>query len=135
MMTRAELITTLISGVGVVSMTVMATLYWAGEAGRSTSNNIVVGAISERQLYELSDAFFTCRDQIGQAVPYKVRNINVDSHSSRYQQDKNAHFVVIDLEVVEKPGSFYSKSNYDAKIYCQVSAASNEVTSFRMTRG
>ena len=135
MMTRAELLTTLVSGVGVVSMTVMSTLYWAGECGRSSVNTEVVGALSERQLYELSDAFFTCRDQIGQAVPYKVRNINVDSHSSRYQQKNNSHFVVMDLEVIEKPGSFYSKSNYDAKIYCQVSAASNEVTSFRMTRG
>ena len=134
MFTKAEIITSLVSGAGVVGMSVMATTFWATGSSQSSVNQASSDSES-RQLYELSDAFFTCRDQVAKAVPYKVRNVNIDSHSSRYQADKNTNMVFMDLEVVEKPRSFYSKSNYEAKILCQVSAANNEVTSFRITRG
>lgn len=134
MFTKAEVITSLVSGVGVVGVSVMATTFLAGGGGSGSDSRQTISDTSTRHLYELSDAFFTCRDQLTKMIPYKVRNVSVDSHSSRYQGDDNTNMVFMDLEVVEKPGSFYSKSNYDARVLCQVSAANNEVTNFKVTR-
>lgn len=135
MFTKAEIITSLVSGAGVVGVSVMATTFLAGGGGAGNLATVAEARGESRHLYELSDAFFTCRDQAAKAVPYKVRNVNIDSHSSRYQADSNTNMVFMSLEVIEKPGSFYSKSNYEATILCQVSAANNEVTRFRITRG
>ena len=134
MLTGKEIVAASGAAVGVVVLSVAATLQLSGGAG--TGGQVLEGeADSNRYAYQMSDAIFSCRDQIGQSIPYKVRNINVDSHSSRYEVDENTHLVFMELEVLEKPGSFYSKYSYDAHIVCSVSAANNEVTNFKVIRG
>jgi hypothetical protein len=133
MLTQAEWLTSIISSAVVVTLTVTltTTMYLPDSASFNTANSLS-GESNFR--YELSDAYFTCRDQINKAIPYKVRNINIDSHSSRHEENNNSHLVYIDLEITDRTGSFYSKYTYDAKILCRVSAASNEVTEFKVSR-
>lgn len=132
MLTQAEWLTSIISASVVVTATVATTIYLSDATSLNTAKSDSEGSNIR---YELSDAFFTCRDQISKSIPYKVRNINIDSHSSRYEKQHNSHLVFIELEATERPGSFYSKYTYDAKILCRVSAANNEVTEFKVSRG
>ncbi len=130
MLSSAEIITVAISSVVVTGASIVGTVYLAGDEVERGSH----GSASQAVRYELSDAFFTCRDQIAKAIPYRVRNVSVDSRSSRYDEQQNNNIVFIDAEVVERPGSFHSKSNYQAKITCSVAAASNEVVGFNVRK-
>ena len=134
MLSVTEAVTALAAAGTVVAAGVTATLYFAGAGGQGLLNGADLPPDPGRYMYEISDAVFSCRDQVSKSIPYKVRNMNVDSHSSRYDDRQNSHVVFIDLEVVERPGSFYSKYSYSAKVMCNVSAASNEVTSFKLRR-
>lgn len=134
MLSVTEIATALAASGTVVATGVAATLYFTGEGGAGLLSGAEVPLDPGRYAYEMSDAVFSCRDQVSKSIPYKVRNVNVDSHSSRYDDGQNSHVVFIDLEVVERPGSFYSKYSYGAKVMCNVSAASNEVTSFKLRR-
>lgn len=135
MLTKAEWLTAAVSAAGVVSMTVMATIFWSNGGTAPTMTVAGESPQTGRQLFEMSDAYFTCRDQISRVVPYRVRNINIDSHSSRYQESENSNFVVIELEVADESGGAFAKTSYDARVLCQVSAANNEIRRFRLTRG
>lgn len=130
MLSSAEILTVAISGVMFTGASVVGTVYFAAGDGDLPAYETSSGAVR----YELGDAFFTCRDQIAKAIPYRVRNVSVDSRSSRYDEERNNNIVFIDAEVVERPGSFHSKSNYQAKITCSVAAASNEVVGFNVRK-
>jgi len=130
MLSSVEVLTVAISGAAVVGASVVGTVYVTGESRNSHAERpALVGAA-----YDLSDAFFTCRDQVSKAVPYRVRNLSVDSRSSRFDEVANNHVVFMDMEVIERPGSFHSKHNYSAKVTCNVAAASNEVVGFNVRR-
>ena len=137
MVKASELITVLGVGTSVVALTIGATLYLSGETGNSiqqlSSSDSPFGEGSHR--FDIGDAFFPCRDHLSNAIPYKLRNINVDSHSSRYDEQDNSHVVFIDLEVMDRPGAFYSKYSHSAHVVCRVSAANNEITSFKVRKG
>ena len=130
MLSTAEIVTVALSGVAVVGASVVGTVYLAG-GGEAPSES---GAAFNRASYDMSDAFFTCRDQVAEAVPYRVRNLSVDTRSSRFDEVSNNHIVFMDMEVIERPGSFQSKHNYSAKVTCNVAAASNEVVGFKVRR-
>lgn len=132
-LTGKEIVAATGAATGVVTLSVVATLQLSGEggAGGEAADRVIDPS---RYAYQMSDAIFSCRDEIGKSIPYKVRNINVDSHSSRYEELENTNLVFMELEVLEKPGSFYSKYSYDARIVCGVSAASNEVTRFKVIK-
>lgn len=130
MLSATELLTVAISGAVVVGASIGATVYMAGYEGGAQDR----GASTSRGAYELSDAFFTCRDKVSQAIPYKIRNLNVDSRSSRFDADDKALVVFLDLEVIERPGAFYSKHNYAAKVTCSVSSETNQVLGFNVRK-
>jgi len=134
MLSVTEAVTALAAAGTVMAAGVAATLYFSGEGGSGLLSSANPPPNPERYAFEMSAAVFSCRDQVAKSIPYKVRNMNVDSHSSRYDEEQNSNVVFIDLEVVERPGSFYSKYSYSAKVMCSVSAASNEVTSFKLKR-
>jgi len=134
MLSVTEAATALAAAGTIVATGVAATLYFSGEGGGGLLSGAGSSPDPGRYAYEMSDAVFSCRDQVVKSIPYKVRNMNIDSHSSRYDEEQNSNVVFIDLEVIERPGSFYSKYSYSAKVMCSVSAASNEVTSFKVRR-
>lgn len=134
MLAVKEVVAASVAGSGVVVLAVVSTLYMAGDGGGSLLSSPGDTLNPERYAFEMSDAIFSCRDELAKSVPYKVRNIDIDSHSSRYEAGRNVNLVFLDLEVVERPGSFYTKYSYEAKVACSVSAASNEVISFKLRR-
>ncbi len=135
MLAVSELATAIVAGVGVVAISVGATVYVAGEGDASQASLAgATGVSSGSYRFEMGDAYFPCRDHIREAVPYRVQNVNVDSHSSRYDDKNNDNVVYIDLELVGASGEMVSRSTQDAQIVCRVSAASNEITSFQLRR-
>lgn len=130
MLSSTEIFTVAISSVVVAGSSIVGTVYLAGDSNGEAPTERVATAVR----HDLGDAFFTCRDQIAKAIPYRVRNVSVDSRSSRYDEQGNNNIVFIDAEVVERPGSFHSKSNYQAKITCSVAAANNEVVGFKVRK-
>ena len=130
MLSTAEIVTVAISGAAVVGASVVGTVFLAGEGASQAQSSVGFS----RSSYDLSDAFFTCRDQVSSAVPYRIRNLSVDTRSSRFDEPSNNHVVFMDMEVIERPGSFHSKHNYAAKVTCNVSVASNEVVGFKVRR-
>ncbi len=135
MLSLSEAVTALAAGTTVVSATVVGTLYLSDEMPAIESPFSSQHESSSRRIaYDISDSFFPCRDHIAKALPYKVRNVNVDSLSSRYEEDDNTYLVFIDLEVMDRPGTFLTKHSYGAHISCRVSAANNEVTSFHVRK-
>jgi|GEM_PF-1237689 len=135
MLSLTESLTVLGASSTVVAVSVVGTLYFSNE---STSIDSLLGVKSEynefRVAYDISDSFFPCRDHIAKALPYKVRNVSVDSLSSRYEASDNTYLVFIDLEVMDRPGTFLTKYSYGAHIACRVSASNNKVTSFSVRR-
>lgn len=131
MLSATELITVTLSGAAVVSASVIGTVYMAAE----NDSTRPAGAVQESGLHtDIGDAFFACTDQVAKVVPYRVRNLSVDDRSSRYDATANNHVVFLDMEVIERPGSFHNKHNYSAKVTCSVSAASNQVVGFKVRR-
>ena len=111
----------------VVGVSVGATYYMA------EGSNAAVTEVEQNigpHRYVISDAYYQCRDHIDTAITQKVRNINVDSHSSRYDQNRNDNVVFIDLELLADVNV-----GEEAKIVCRVSAADNEIKSFQISRG
>lgn len=133
----AEIITAVGAGTSVVAVSIAFTVYFSGNARNSTQQILNAESLygEGSRSFDISDAFFPCRDHIASAIPYKARNINIDSRSSRYNEQDNSHLVFIDLEVMDRPGTFYSKYSYNAHVVCRVSAASNEITSFKVLKG
>ncbi len=125
----SEVLTVLSAGVSVVAVSVTSTLY----LGRADSGELELAAESVRRAYDISDAYFPCRDQISRAIPYHVRNINIDSRSSHYDERDNNHVVFVGVEVMDSGPSVYRQS-YDAQIVCRVSAANNEISSFKVKK-
>jgi hypothetical protein len=115
----------------VVGISVAATVYFAEGSDLEPSFD---PAVSGPHRYVISDAYYLCRDHIDSAVPYQVRNIHVDSHSSRYDENRNDNLVFIDLELVERVGETLGSAR-NAQIVCRVSAASNEISSFQVNKG
>ena len=135
MLSTSEILTTLGASTTVVAASVVGTLYFSNEmpsVGMTSPDSL--GAEKNRVAYDISDSFFPCRDRIKKALPYKVRNVSVDSLSSRYETESNTYLVFIDLEVMDRPGTFLSQYSYAANISCRVSASNNEVTSFRVRK-
>lgn len=130
MLSSTEIFTVAISSVVVAGTSIVGTVYLAGDG----SGEVAYEGAAATARHDLGDAFFTCRDQIAKAIPYRVRNVSVDSRSSRYDEQRNNNVVFIDAEVVERPGSFHSKSNYQARITCSVAAANNEVVGFKVRK-
>ena len=134
MLSVAEIVATAGAMITVVSVSVAATVYFSD--GTSSDRELTD---AEREgmgprRYVISDAYYLCRDHIDTAVPYGLRNINVDSHSSRYDEDRNDNLVFIDLQLLEGDGEF-NQPGQDAQIVCRVSAANNEIKSFQLTKG
>jgi hypothetical protein len=135
MLSLSEAVTALGASGAVVSATVVGTLYFSNEMPAIESPFSSDSKVNSRRVaFDISDSFFPCRDHISKALPYKVRNVNVDSLSSRYEEGDNTYLVFIDLEVMDRPGTFLSKHSYGAHIACRVSAANNEVTSFQVRK-
>jgi hypothetical protein len=132
MLKTKEILTVFAAASTVIGASVATTLYVTNSSTEEIDAK--AGNGSGRIAYNLSDAFFPCRDHIQKAIPYKLRHVTVDSRSSRYDEKDNAHVVYVDLEVIEKPGSFYSKYSYSAQAVCTVSAASNEITAFTVRK-
>ncbi len=132
MLKTNEILTVFAAASTVIGASVATTLYLTDSStDKATPKTAIEGT---RHAYNLSDAFFPCRDHIQKAIPYKVRHVSFDSRSSRYEEKDNTHVVYVDLEVIEKPGAFYSKYSYSAQAVCTVSAASNEITAFRVSK-
>lgn len=132
MLKTNEILTVFAAASTVIGASVATTVYLTDSStDQATPKTAIEGT---RHAYNLSDAFFPCRDHIQKAIPYKVRHVSVDSRSSRYEEKDNTHVVYVDLEVIEKPGAFYSKYSYSAQAVCTVSAASNEITAFRVSK-
>lgn len=127
MATFAEIATAVGAVMTVVGVSVGAT-YYIAEGGNASADDVQQVAGPHR--YVISDAYYQCRDHIDTAISQKVRNINVDSHSSRYDQDRNDNVVFIDLELLRD-----ATSGENAKVVCRVSAADNEIKSFQVNRG
>ena len=135
MLSLTESLTVLGASTTVVAVSVVGTLYFSNESANIDSLFSTKQEYSEsRVAYDISDSFFPCRDHIAKALPYKVRNVSVDSLSSRYEAADNTYLVFIDLEVMDRPGTFLSKYSYGAHIACRVSASDNEVTSFTVRK-
>ncbi len=137
MIRASELLTLLGAGVSVMGLALAATLYVGGppfkvSVGQQEQKQQVIS--EKRRAFDLSDSFFSCREHIPNSIPFKVRNIDVDTRSSRYDEKHNAYVVFIDLEVREKSRDFYNKHSYQAKIICRVSAADNQILSFKVRR-
>ena len=128
----AEIVTVAVSCCAVVGATVAGTLYATGQLGSNTVSepDWVKGKVA----YELGDAFFTCRDHVPEVIPHKVRNLVVDTHSSRFNEKTKSNIVFMDADIIERPGSFNSRSNYRAKITCDVSVVNNEIKAFNVRR-
>ena len=127
----AEFATAVGAMVTVVGISVAATVYLAeGDGTQLAATDSDAATGSHR--YVISDAYYLCRDHIDTAVPYDVRNIQVDSHSSRYDENRNDNVVFIDLELLQKANQGPARA---AQIVCRVSAASNEIRSFQVNRG
>ncbi len=131
MLSVTELATVAFSGIAVVGASVVGTVYMAADDGPTRAAGVVKEGVART---DISDAFFVCSDQVAKAVPYRVRNLSVDDRSSRYDAAANNHVVFMDMEVIERPGSFHSKHNYPARVTCSVSAASNQVVGFKVRR-
>jgi hypothetical protein len=115
----------------VVGISVAATVYFAEGSDIGASIDPIANGPHR---YVISDAYYLCRDHIDSSVPYKVRNIQVDSHSSRYDENRNDNLVFIDLELLEQAEEPIGAAR-DAQIVCRVSAASNEIKSFQVNKG
>lgn len=135
MLSIAETLTVLGASTTVVAVSVVGTLYFTNDIPAVDPLSVDRNAPGNSRIaYDISDSFFPCRDHISKALPYKVRNVNVDSQSSRYDADDNSYLVFIDLEVMDRPGTFLTKYSYSAHISCRVSASNNEVTSFKVRK-
>ena len=115
----------------VVGISIAATTYFA--EGRSAEFSADPEIISGPHRYVISDAYYLCRDHIDSAVPGNVRNIQVDSHSSRYDENRNDNVIFINLELLERGGQSFDSAQ-DAQIVCRVSAADNEIKSFQVNK-
>jgi len=133
MPTVAEIATAAGAVISVVGISVVATVYFAGEGGANNPPiNLEEASASHR--YVISDAYYLCRDHLDSAVNQQVRNIHVDSHSSRYDANRNHNVVFINLELVERIGETFGAAR-DAQVVCRVSAADNEIKSFQVNKG
>ena len=130
MLSVAEIATAAAAMATVVGVSVAATIYFA-EDSDATSATLPI-AESGPHRYVISDAYYLCRDHISTAVSSDVRNIHVDSHSSRYDEGRNDNLVFIDLEVMDRADPAAAQA---AKIVCRVSAADNEIKSFQVNKG
>lgn len=131
-MKSSELIVSLFLGGTLVVSGVTGTLY-VSEKGPFDPAKAELESVNEvgPTRYELADAFDTCRSRVPSAIPYKVRNLQVDHRSSHFEKDVNKHQVFLNLEVIEQKDKGLG---YDAQISCQVSASNNKVTSFRIRK-
>lgn len=132
MVPLSEVLTALAAGVSVIALSVGATLYVTKDSDSSAidSEVPVAESVATTRRYGIGDAYFPCRDRIQVDVNQKVRNVNVDSHSSRYDDLRNDNVVFIDLQLLGESTS----DAEDAQIVCRVSASSNEITAFQLRR-
>lgn len=131
MATFAEITTAVVAMASVVGISVGATVYF-GE-GESTSNEVPEITEIGPHRYVISDAYYACRDELDERLSQEVRNIHVDSHSSRYDTSRNLNEVYIELDLIDRNGGG-AESTESAKILCTVSAASNEIRSFDISK-
>ena len=131
----AEIATAAGTIIGVVGISVAATMYVAGDGSGFGGNSSIEPVVeNEAHRYVISDAYYLCRDHIDTAITQQVRNINVDSHSSRYDADRNDNVVFINLELIERVGEAFGSAQ-DAQIVCRVSAADNAIKTFQVNKG
>lgn len=127
----AEIVTAAGAMVAVVGISVAATVYVAEDGDVTGESENVNSEVNAPHRYVISDAYYLCRDHIDTTVSQQVRNINVDSHSSRYDEGRNDNLVFIDLELIERQGGSSGLARA-AKVVCRVSAANNEIKSFHV---
>ncbi len=130
----AEIATAVTAMVTVVGVSVAATVYFSDGSDTSSIPTTADRDTSGQHRYVISDAYYLCRDHIATAVNNTVRNINVDSHSSRYDQASNDNLVFIDVQILEDEGAGQFGSAKNAKVECRVSASSNEIRSFQVRK-
>ncbi len=131
-MKGSEIFASLLLGGTIISTGVVGTLYISEKGPFDPSRSKFEQQYDPGHMsFELADAFNVCRDRLPSAIPYQVRNIEIDHRSSHYEQDVNKHQVFMKLEVLEKKSK---GQGYNAQVSCQVSAASNKVTSFRIRK-
>lgn len=132
----SEIITAIATGVSVVALSVGATLYVTSDSSENDAtqagNTLELAQASVRR-YDIGDAYFPCRDHIQAEISQPVRNVNVDSHSSRYDELRNDNVVFIDLQLAD--ASAPTREAKDAQVVCRVSAANNEITAFQLRKG
>jgi hypothetical protein len=129
----SDIVTAVIAGVSVVGLSIGTTLYITSDDSKtsSASASAVIEQHDQIRRYGIGDAYFPCRDRIQDDIQTPVRNVNVDSHSSRYDDLRNDNVVFIDLQLVDQG----AKDAKDAKIVCRVSATNNEITAFQLRKG
>ena len=137
MIPLSEIVTAAATCVSVVALSVGATLYVTGDSSNSQGERLVSvdeQSVVSRRRYDIGDAYFPCRDHIQSQIPQTVRNVNVDSHSSRYDDLRNDNVVFIDLELIEGEAGAMRQVK-GAQVVCRVSAANNEITAFQLRKG
>ena len=131
----AEIATAITAMVTVVGVSVAATVYFSDGSSSTTELTEAERAANGPHRYVISDAYYLCRDHIDTAVSQKVRNINVDSHSSHYDENRNDNIIFIDLQLLDEKGEGRQAAAEDATIECRVSAADNEIKAFQVRKG
>lgn len=130
MIPLSEILTAVAAGTSVVALAIGATLFITSDSSSTSTVAYQEQAVEASHRFGIGDAYFPCRDRIRSDVELPVRNVNVDSHSSRYDTLRNDNVVYIDLQL---PGNTLADTE-GAKIVCRVSAASNEITAFQLRR-